>query len=132
MLPTETRLAPWASGGRDASGIDCLGVVLLVCERLGHEVEDPWPRFLREWNQLGKMPDFGSGLPASWRRMVYSDAADMLRDMRTGDVWVWRIAGLHPGCGVVVEGRIWTAEPASGVVCLDPSRAYTPEQVWRP
>lgn len=124
--------APFKRGGRDASGIDCLGVVLIASRELGHPLRDPWQHFLEVWRDRGQVPDMATGFPDSWRRIEY-DGTGYLADMRDGDVWLWNpTCDRYPGCAIVIAGLLTTALPDAGLVRLPPQKVQAPNQVWRP
>lgn len=129
--------APFARGGRDASGIDCLGVALAGTHQLGNPVPDPWLTFLEQWQSqaAGERPPVDLiGFPKTWRRVEYADdPRAWSRDVRQGDVWCWRVRpNRMPGVGIIYNGRVWTATPRAGVVSLEPHKATKPDEVWRP
>lgn len=113
ILPDELRRAPWVQGGRDASGLDCLGVVLAVAQRLGLNLVDPWAHAEH------------TGFPADWARISGLDAVEP----RTGDVWLWHSP--RPHVGIVVDGVIVTSRERQGVVAMPPMRCKPPDEVWR-
>jgi cell wall-associated NlpC family hydrolase len=137
LLDNQLRSAPYRQGGRDARGIDCLGVVLRA---LGSSIPALWRRVFDQWRDAGEVPPLDGCFPRSWRRIEYEHEAsdschlywrDVLQDMRCGDVWLWEVHE-HPGCAIVVGGMLWTATPDAGVVAVRPDRSIRPRQVWRP
>lgn len=111
ILPDELRRAPWVEGGRDANGIDCLGVVLAVALRLGLNLTDPWKRAV------------GNGFPDDWVRVDHDGKRS------DGDVWLWHQP--RPHVAIVADGMVVTAREPQGVVALPPERMRRADEVWR-
>ena len=136
MRLEDVRRARFGRGARGPDRIDCLGVTLVGCSQLGNPLPDPWQTFLVAWRRqaAGDPPLEMTGLPETWRRLEFEDSPTAWsRDVRDGDVWLWHRAGAnYPGCGVVYQGRVWTATVEAGVVALEPHRAQKPDEVWRP
>lgn len=115
MTPIETKdllRMRYAVGGRGPHVVDCLGVVLLVLQRLGIPLADPWPRFVSDWSagcDPGSMLERDPG--EGWKRTVPVHAT------RDGDMLITNELPL--GVGVVYQGRVWTAMPDRHVVSLE-------------
>lgn len=66
MIDTDDLLGcDWVEGGRDPeTGMDCLGVVLVVLERAGIDARDPWDDLAERW-RAGELT-IAEGMPAAW------------------------------------------------------------------
>ena len=123
---------PFERGGRDRRrGLDCLGVVLEVLERLGVPEPlrpDPWARLRELYSSedpaaISAVLAGGQVIPPAWRLVeswpaTPTDGLLLVSDPARG----WD--GSHEaGVGVTYSGRIVTARPRLGVVALPWSRA---------
>ncbi len=115
---------PYRLGGRLVGiELDCLGVVGEVARRRGLPPPDGWPSIRRDWEQ-GRI-ETASGFPAGWVRQPMPCA------LQDGDVLVF-VVGHRPGCAIVHDGWVVTAEPGRGVYRTDLSRwNIAPAEVWR-
>jgi cell wall-associated NlpC family hydrolase len=112
--------APYRLGGRDTSGLDCLGVVLLVLQIRGVPEFDPWDGIIGSWRN-GEV-DCASGFPEGWKR---AEGAPI-----DGDVLIFFTD--HSWSAIVHEGNLWTAHPSVGVWCKPVGRfKKAPREVWR-
>lgn len=113
--------APFVRGGRTSKGIDCLGVVLLLAQIRGIDFPDPWQTLRYAWVAGCVM---ASGFPAGWRRVErrapQDDDVVLIADESARVV----------GCGFVLGGLCWTAQPGHGVVRL-PVDSVPIVEVWR-
>lgn len=129
MSPTHESLrdilrTPYQLGGREVgAGIDCLGTVLAIADRIGLPAIDPWANIASAW-QAGTL-DTASGFPDGWFRIA---ATSTLED---GDVLLF--FEHHPWAAIVCAGYVWTAsENAGRVVCVSLARwTQQPAEVWR-
>lgn len=115
---------PYLLGGRTIGhGLDCLGVVLIIAQRIGLPLPDPWVSIRAAWLAGSLAP--ASGFPTGWVRLTDH------RALRTGDVLL--TFGQHAGAAIVVEGRAWSANPDVGsAFALDVHRLpRPPAEVWR-
>lgn len=124
--------AQFVEGGRDPqSGIDCLGVVLLVAEWAGLPAPDPWAQVQDAWRR-GQRP-IGANMPAGWVEIAWPAPLPMLRDL---DVLVMverpgrDVAG-H--VGIVWRGHVLSASRSThGPYALRLDRqAPLIRQLWR-
>lgn len=114
---------PYRLGGRTVGeGIDCLGVVLVLCTDLGLPLPDPWTQLRAAWRS-GTV-DTASGFPAGWTRVQGQQPA-------TGDVLLYH--GEHPWAAIVADGMVWSADAYVGGPYCKPLVAWklTPIEVWR-
>lgn len=121
-VPTQDILrTPYRLGGRTVGAeLDCLGVVGEIARRRGLPAPDGWPSILRAMAEGSP----ASGFPAGWFRIAAGSP------WQEGDVLV--LPGVHPGCAIVHDGRIWTARPGAGVHAVPIARwSQAPSQVWR-
>jgi cell wall-associated NlpC family hydrolase len=113
MIDTDDIIGvPWIEGGRDpSSGLDCLGVVLLVLERMGLPSFDPWAVWADAWRRGWRQIE--QAVPDGWSRL--SDGALL----RPGDVVITQSEG-HPTHVVIVveDRRVVSAMKGRGVVLL--------------
>lgn len=115
---------PYRLGGREVGqGIDCLGTVLEIADRMGLPAIDPWANIAAAWT-TGTL-DTSSGFPAGWLRIA---ATATLQD---GDVLLY--FEQHPWSAIVCAGHVWTAsENAGRVICVPLARwTQQPAEVWR-
>ena len=112
---------PYKLGGRTVGAeLDCLGVVGEIARRRGLPAPDGWPSIVRAVAH----GQAATGFPIGWARVT------PIPQLQDGDVLV--LPGLHPGCAIVPEGRVWTARPEAGVHAVPIERwAQTPSEVWR-
>lgn len=113
--------APFARGGRTVAGIDCLGVVLLLAKARGILFPDPWHSVRHAWIDGCVVV---SGFPRGWRRVDGCSPIDDDVVLIAGD------QSRAVGCGYVLGGLCWTAQPGHGVVRLPVDRVPIAE-VWR-
>lgn len=111
----------WVEGGRDASGMDCYGVVLEVLERLGLPMFDVWEQWREAYWDGWRA--YRHAVPDGWEWLEPEASADL----REGDVLVTRDAGVPRHLAVVVEARsglgALTAFDPHGVVLTSISHA---------
>lgn len=112
---------PYKLGGRTVGAeLDCLGVVGEIARRRGLPAPDGWPSIVRAVAEGA----VATGFPIGWARVT------PIPQMQDGDVLV--LPGLHPGCAIVHEGRVWTARPEAGVHAVPIERwGQAPSEVWR-
>lgn len=104
-------------GGRSASGLDCLGVVLLGLDQLGvpeHLRPDPWAHLRRSWED-GDRSRLAEAFPPGWTRVspvpaVPADGAIVLLPARPGEG-----DDVPSHVGLCVEGYVWSARRTVGV-----------------
>lgn len=113
-------------GGRAAEGaVDCLGLTLLVLERLGLSAPDPWQQVHEAWRngQLDAATGFGPG----WRRIE----RDEIR--LDGDVLLFTLRGVRAAhVAVLLRGYVLHATPEAGVHAQPWTAGHAePEQAWR-
>ncbi len=86
---------PFLVGGRTLAGMDCLGVVLAGLSIHGLDVEDPWARVARLWDQGVTVPLL---MPAQFVEMSRE------AELRAGDVLeIPRHVALYVGHGYVLQ-----------------------------
>lgn len=102
--------------------IDCLGVVIVLAQRMGLCAPDPWPAIRNAWAD-GR--DCTSGFPPCWVRLTDSEP------WQDGDVLLFH--GRHPGAGIVCRGHVWTANEEVGAAFCRPANRWQrrPAEVWR-
>jgi cell wall-associated NlpC family hydrolase len=88
---------PFKVGGRDISGMDCLGLVLAGCQLLGRPFPDPWKRYAEVW-QRGERP-IEELTPAGWSQLL--PAVHLLR----GDIILSRSDGVPNHVSLAVGAR---------------------------
>lgn len=113
---------PYRLGGRDRSGIDCLGITRVALEDLGVPEAlrpDPWATVCDAWAAGGAPAALAaSGFPPGWS-MLEGVPFEAPPD---GAVAVGRIdcapRGGGIGVGALRDGLLWTAAPTFGVVAI--------------
>jgi len=113
---------PYRIGGRDHTGIDCLGVVLHVLRLQGKRPMDPWRQLLSAYRTRSLCSI--SAFPQGWSRQHPPF------DWRDGDVLLFHDD--HSWSAVVDDGHLWSANPRTGVWNKDLNRLVKqPNEVWR-
>ena len=115
------RRARFVRGGRDpATGLDCLGVVLVKLAQHGLALPDPWQQLADDW-RAGLRIGVGALMPADWRQVPAAS--------RPCDVLL--VGGDRMGVAFFDGVLAWTAQPGAGVVRVPLERLPVVE-VWRP
>ncbi len=125
--------APFLEGGRDPeTGIDCLGVTILVAALRGRPIRDPWADFQAQWaagvRDLAEM--WAGSVPPGWHSI------DPRLPAREDDVSIFTVV---PGEDVpghigylVAEGILISACEQSGVYTKQYARvAHRVVALWR-
>jgi len=87
--------APWVHQGRDiTAGVDCLGVLIFVCQNLGVDIQD--------YTNYSREPDGVQIL--SEMRKYFNEIP--LEESREGDILIFRMAGEHlpRHVGIITKG----------------------------
>jgi cell wall-associated NlpC family hydrolase len=127
MIDTDDLIGtPWVEGGRDPeSGLDCLGVALVVLERMGLPSFDPWAVWADAWRHGWR--NLEEAIPPGWSRLPHGAG------LRPGDVVITQSEGQPTHIVVVVEDRrVVSAMKGRGVVLLPQRWAEAHKQsAWR-
>lgn len=113
MIDTDDIIGvPWIEGGRDQrTGLDCLGVVLLVLERMGMPAFDPWATLQEAWRNGWRQID--EAVPDGWTRLPRGAG------LRPGDIVITQSEGQPSHVVIVIEDRrVVTSMHGHGVVLL--------------
>lgn len=113
---------PYRLRGRDASGIDCLGVVWLIQTHwMKVTLPDPWQSIKQQWRDAGTF-EASTGLPEEWKKVDDKP--------QEGDILLFESD--HVWCATVYQGHIWSADANVGVWCKPLNRfERKPKEVWR-
>ena len=113
MIDTDDLIGvPWQEGGRDPRlGLDCLGAVLLVLQRMGLRPFDPWAAWAEAWRRGWRRIE--EAVPDGWVRLREGEG------VQPGDVMITQ-EGAVPSHIVIVleERRVLSAMKGQGVVLL--------------
>lgn len=124
MTPAQERCLlrrPYRITGRDASGIDCLGVVLQILEWHGKTVIDPWRNLVKAYkdNAIHDRHAFGP----DWSR-VHDGTLQSL------DILLYHEA--HSWSAIISDAYVWSAHPQAGVWRRPLHQLHKrPNEVWR-
>lgn len=113
---------PYRLRGRDAEGVDCLGVVWFIqTHERKQTLPDPWQSVEQQWRARGTF-DASTGLPDTWQKV---DGPP-----KDGDIMLFD--GEHVWCATVHEGHVWSAHPKVGVWCKSLAKfEKKPKELWR-
>lgn len=103
---------PWIEGGRDPKqGLDCLGVVLEVLERMGLPAFDPWAAWQGAWRRGWR--NIAEAIPDGWERLERGTG------LLPGDVVIVEQDGVPTHVVIVIgDRRVVSAMKRQGVVLL--------------
>lgn len=116
---------PYRLGGRGPAGVDCLGLTLVVLERLGVPTLDPWRNIHDAWRR-GDL-DAATGFGPDWRRIEVSEIG------LDGDVLLFDVGGCRARhVAVLLGGHVVHATPEAGVNLRPWTVGHErPSQAWR-
>lgn len=115
---------PYVAGGRcPGRGLDCLGTVLVIAERMHLPAPDPWSRIAEAWRANNLQA--ANGFAAGWQRISNLGA------WQDGDVLLYYEH--HPWSAIVCADHVWSADPRAGGVWSAPLHRWhkVPAEAWR-
>lgn len=86
---------PWQEGGRDRSGADCLGILLLRAESIGVRLPDPWGQLARPW--LEGWRDVQEAKPEGWVQLPPETKP------QDGDILWWGLRNVAMHVSIAVD-----------------------------